>query len=68
MMMSGSARIIARSPLAKDRPARVLTCTWVIPSIWRSTGSSMVMMFFSEVLTSLSAAYSDVDLPEPVGR
>ena len=56
MMMSGSARIIARSPLAKVRPARALTWTWVIPSIWRSTGSSMVMMFFSGVLTSPSAA------------
>ena len=56
MMTSGSARIIARRPLAKVRPAWSLTCTWVIPSIWRSTGSSMVMMFFSGVLTSLSAA------------
>ena len=56
MMMSGSARIIARSPLAKVRPAFGLTCTCVMPSSWYSTGSSIVMMFFSGVLSSLSAA------------
>ena len=38
-----------------------------MPSTWNSTGSSIVMMFFSGVLTWLSAAYSEVDLPEPVG-
>ena len=67
MMMSGSARIIARSPLANVSPARALIWTCVTPSTWRSTGSSIVMMFFSGVLTWPSAAYSDVDLPEPVG-
>ncbi len=67
MMMSGSARIIARSPLANVRPAFGLICTCVMPATWRSTGSSIVMMFFSGVLISPSAAYSDVDLPEPVG-
>ena len=56
MMMSGSARIIARRPLANVRPAFVLTWTCVTPSSWYSTGSSIVMMFFSGVLSSPSAA------------
>ena len=56
MMMSGSARIIARRPVAKPRPARGLTCTWVTPSSWYSTGSSIVTMFFSGVLSTPSAA------------
>ena len=51
MMMSGSARIIARRPLAKVRPARGLIWTCVMPSIWNSTGSSIVMMFFSGLLS-----------------
>ena len=56
MMMSGSARIIERRPEANVRPALVLTWTWVMPSSWYSTGSSIVMMFFSIVLSWLSAA------------
>ena len=56
MMMSGSARIIERKPVWKCRPARGLTWTWVMPSSWYSTGSSIVMMFFSIVLRSASAA------------
>jgi hypothetical protein len=67
MMMSGSARIIERRPAANVRPAFLLTWTCVRPSSWYSTGSSIVMMFLSTVLSWLSAAYSDVDLPEPVG-
>ena len=56
MMMSGSARIIDRRPVANVRPAFGFVCTCVMPLTWRSTGSSMVMMFFSGVLTSPSAA------------
>ena len=56
MMMSGSARIIERRPAANVRPAFLLTWTWVSPSSWYSTGSSIVMMFFSIVLSWLSAA------------
>ena len=56
MMMSGSERIIERRPLANVRPAFLLTCTWVRPSSWYSTGSSMVMMFLSIVLSWFSAA------------
>ncbi len=37
-------------------PTLVETCTWVSPSISYSTGSSTVMMFFSGVLSSCSAA------------
>jgi len=47
MMMSGSARIMERRPWAKVSPARGLTWTWVTPSSSYSTGSSIVMMFFS---------------------
>jgi hypothetical protein len=53
--------------VANVRPARALTWTWVTPLSWYSTGSSIVMMFFSAEFSSPSAAYSDVDLPEPVG-
>ena len=55
MMTSGSARIIDRRPLANVRPALGLIWTWVMPSIWYSTGSSIVMMFFSGVLMTWSA-------------
>jgi len=48
-------------------PARVFTCTWLMPVRRYSTGSSTVMMFFSGLFRMLSAAYSVVDLPEPVG-
>ena len=65
--MSGSARIIERSPLANVSPAFGLIWIWVIPSIWYSTGSSIVMIPFSGLLSSVSAAYSVVDFPEPVG-
>ena len=55
MMMSGSARIIERRPEANVRPALLLTWTWVMPASWYSTGSSIVMMCFSSVLSWLSA-------------
>ena len=44
-----------------------LTPIWLIPGIWYSTGSSIVMMFSSSLFSSCSAEYSVVDLPEPVG-
>ena len=56
MMMSGSARIIERRPVEKCSPAFELTCTCVMPSSWYSTGSSIVMMFFSIVFSAPSAA------------
>ena len=56
MITSGSARIIERRPLAKFRPAFALTWTCVMPPTWYSTGSSIVMMFFSGVLMTPSAA------------
>ena len=65
--MSGSERRIERSAAAKDRPALLLTCTWLTPGSRYSTGSSTVMMLTSGRLTTLSVAYSVVDLPEPVG-
>ena len=55
MITSGSARSIARSPLAKVRPAFRFTCSWLTPAIWYSTGSSIVMMLRSGSLISLSA-------------
>ena len=56
MMMSGSARSIVRRPVAKVSPAFGFTCTWFTPSTWYSTGSSIVMMFFSTELSDVSAA------------
>ena len=67
MITSGSARTIERSPAANVRPCFAATCSCVRPSISYSTGSSTVMMFFSGVFSICSAAYSVVDLPEPVG-
>ncbi len=52
-----------RSPRAKVRPFFSLTGIWVMPRIWYSTGSSMVISLSSSVLISLSAAYSVVVLP-----
>jgi len=44
-----------------------LTWIWPIPSIWYSIGSSIVMMFTSGELMLVSAAYSVVVFPLPVG-
>ena len=67
MMMSGSWRRKARSPLANVSPAFGFTMTWLIPAIWYSTGSSMVMMLLSVELSRLRIVYSVVVFPLPVG-
>ena len=51
----------------KVRPAFGLTGTWLIPSSWYSTGSSTVTRLMSGDAMCLTAEYSVVDLPEPVG-
>ena len=56
MITSGSARSIERRPPAKVSPAFRFTCIWLMPGSWYSTGSSIVMMFFSIELIALSAA------------
>ena len=56
MITSGSALIIERRPEAKVSPPFFETCSCVSPSIWYSTGSSTVRMFFSGVLSIFSAA------------
>ena len=56
MITSGSERTIERRPEANVRPAFRFTCTCVRPGIWYSTGSSIVMMFFSGVLIKFIAA------------
>ena len=66
-MMSGSWRRIALSPPANVMSACSLIWIWLIDGNTYSTGSSMVMMLRSELLISLSAAYSVVVLPLPVG-
>jgi len=53
--------------LAKLNPMLDLTCTWLTPPSWYSIGSSTVIIFFSEELISLKAAYRVVVLPLPVG-
>ncbi len=45
----------------------MLICTWLMPARRYSTGSSTVMMLISGRLISARAAYSVVDLPDPVG-
>src|SRR2546426_7755560 len=44
MILSGSWRRIERKPRAKVSPFFSFTGTWVMPGIWYSTGSSMVMI------------------------
>ena len=40
---SGSERRIDRSAVANVSPARLFTCTWLMPPMRYSTGSSTVM-------------------------
>ena len=47
IMTLGSCRRMERRQLAKVRPALVFTCTWLMPDITYSTGSSTVMIFRS---------------------
>ena len=56
-----------RSALAKSSPICGFAWIWLMPSIWYSIGSSTVMILTSGVLSLLSAVYSVVVLPEPVG-
>ena len=65
--MSGSCRSTLRKPRANVMPARLLTCTWVMPCRSISTGSSRVTTLRSGVLTCWIPAYSVEVLPEPVG-
>ena len=67
MITSGSARTIARKPVANVKPVLFETWIWVRPVISYSTGSSTVMMFLSGEFSTCRAAYSVVDLPDPVG-
>ena len=67
MILSGSCRKIERSPRANVSPFFSFTGICVIPTIWYSTGSSMVISLSSSLLISFSAAYSVVVLPDPVG-
>ena len=53
--------------MAKFRPISSCICTWLMPCRLYSTGSSAVLMFTSGLFSSLSAEYSVVVLPEPVG-
>ena len=66
-MMSGSERKIDRRAAAKVKPALGFTCTWLMPGIRYSTGSSTVTMLTSGRTTAFNVAYKLVDLPEPVG-
>ena len=47
MMMFGACRRIDRSAAGNVIPMSVFTCTWLMPFIWYSTGSSTVMIFRS---------------------
>ena len=56
MMTSGSCRTMERSPLANVSPIFGRTAIWLTPLSWYSTGSSIVMIFFSATLILSSAA------------
>ena len=66
-MMSGSCRRKLRSSLAKVSSCSMLTWHCTRPCTSYSTGSSAVRILTVMSLSSLSAAYSVVVLPEPVG-
>ena len=66
-MTSGSWRRIARSALANVSFAFSLTWVWLMPGIWYSIGSSMVMMLVRPDFIDVIAELSVVDLPLPVG-
>jgi hypothetical protein len=53
--MFGAQRSIAFRMRAKREPDPRLTCTWLIPAMWYSTGSSAVMILTSGRFSSLSA-------------
>ena len=64
---SGSERRIVRRPEANVRPARGLTSIWSAFVTWYSTGSSIVVITRSSSSSWVSAAWSVLDLPLPVG-
>ncbi len=66
-MTSGSWRRSERRPVAKVTLRLTLTCICEMPSMWYSTGSSMVMTLREFRSIRPSAAYRVVVLPEPVG-
>ena len=55
-----------RRAAAKVIPISAFTCTWFIPSIFISIGSSTVIIFVSSLFKACSIEYTVVDLPEPV--
>ena len=65
--MSGSWRKNERNAPGKVKPARVLICTWLMPSRLISTGSSAVDILRSSVFKIFKPVYSDTVFPEPVG-
>ena len=67
MITFGSCRKIWRNPIANVNPMSDRTAIWLIPFSSYSTGSSMVMIRLVTELMELRNAYSEVDLPEPVG-
>ena len=67
IMISGSWRRIERRADANVRATFGFTWIWLMPSISASTGSSTVTIFTASLFISLSAVYSVVDLPLPVG-
>jgi hypothetical protein len=52
MMMFGAWRRIERRAALKVSPMSARTCTWLMPAIWYSTGSSTVMILRSGLLIS----------------
>ncbi|MNS55627.1 hypothetical protein D3C72_884640 [compost metagenome] len=67
MITSGSWRRMARRASAKLMSILALTCVWLMPDRSYSMGSSTVRMLLVAASRRLSAAYSVVVLPLPVG-
>ena len=64
--ISGSCLKIDLKTFAKSKPISLLVCTWLIPSISISIGSSTVIIFVSSWFNLFKIEYTVVDLPEPV--
>ena len=67
IMIFGSWRSSALSPEAKVIPALALVWVWLTPGILYSTGSSIVEILTSGVLSSDRTLNKLVDFPDPVG-
>ena len=67
IIISGSCLRAVLNQYANVYHISGFTWDWLTPSTWFSTGSSSVIIFTQILFRLVSAEYSVVDLPEPVG-